>query len=208
MIGNVGKFSRPACRTGDQERKVLPQSEEGLETILIEIFFRPWLFDADIHLSDYFEEKDITGLVRSLFSSFLGTWANQKIICVGDKCTASSPTCQLSSIPLYDSGRREAVNFSYIVESLMQCFSCDPSQARLFRERYSQIFEEFFPSNQRYVLLNFTRQEYVASEELLGKTLLESSGYMRPGLGHAAMLCTCWSQDSSTSMQQKISNIY
>ncbi|KAH8800737.1 hypothetical protein F5884DRAFT_757584 [Xylogone sp. PMI_703] len=179
--------------------------EENLTTVFEEIYYRSW-YKTSICLGDYFNKDDIPDLIRVLFDHFLGTWANRSIICVGDYSDKLPPGYQYSSDTLYKSQYRETLSLTDFAEAFLENFKPHPSKAQSFQEEYSRLFEEFFPSNQRHILLNLTSREYVISEELWGKELKKGYGYERPGLGDAAMTGICWSQDPSTSMRSNCVN--
>ncbi|KAH8800880.1 hypothetical protein F5884DRAFT_541939 [Xylogone sp. PMI_703] len=175
--------------------------EENLTTVFEKIYYRSW-YKTSICLGDYFNKDDIPDLIRVLFDHFLGTWADRSIICVGDYSNKLPPGYQYSSDTLYKSQYRETLSLTDFAEAFLKNFKPQwPSKAQSFQEEYSRLFEEFFPSNQRHILLNLTSREYVISEELWGKELKKGYGYERPGLGDAAMTGICWSQDPSTSMR-------
>ena len=156
---------------------------------------------TDVHLGDHFQEKDIPGLVRVLFDTFLGIWQGKQIICVGDECVAPPPEYPATAIDLYNLKYEVTMSLSDVAKSLANGLSHDPNKRQLFLDQYSQHFEERFPAQERYVLLNLDSREYVVSKGLSGRNLLDKSGWGKPELGHAAILKSLWSQDSSTSMQ-------
>lgn len=176
--------------------------EEDLATILDEIYSLTWLDKPNICLGDYFDEKNIPGLMRVLFDQLLGGWANQRVICVGDYSDKLPPGYQPSSYPLYDLRYKETHSLTDFARVFMESFEphC-PSKAQFFQAEYSRLLEEFFPASEQRVLLNLDSLEYVVSDELLPKDLKECNKDATPGLGDAVMASICWSQDGSTSMR-------
>ncbi|KIM93111.1 hypothetical protein OIDMADRAFT_61898 [Oidiodendron maius Zn] len=177
-------------------------TEENLTTILNEIYNRARPQKTGISLGDYFNEESIPGLMRLLFDHLLGTWADQKIVCVGDYSNKLPPGYQASLDTLYNEQYKETLSLTDLAGVLLENFESHcPSKAPFFQEEYSRLFEEFFPSNQQHILLNLTSQEYVVSKVLWGKELKKHYDAVIPGLGDAAMTGICWSQDPSTSME-------
>lgn len=152
-------------------------------------------------MGDYFDEGDIPSLVQVLFDHLLGTWANRRIICVGDYSDKLPPEYQYPSNTLYNRQYAGTLSLTDFAKLFRKSFESHcPSKAQFFQQEYSRLFEESFPPKQRHILLNLTSQEYVVGKELWGNEL-KGYGDEMPGLGDAIMAGICWSQDPSTSME-------
>jgi hypothetical protein len=147
-------------------------------------------------------EDDIPGLVRFLFDNLLGGWADTAIVCVGDYSEKLPPGYRHSSDSLYDMRYKESTTLVEFAHAVNRSFeSCNPENAKAFQKEYSHLFEQYFPLDGHYALLNLTSREYVVSKGLWGRELGEDLRGKTPTLGDAAMTGICWSQDASTSMK-------
>ena len=69
----------------NEEEKTISAIQDLTPTeTLKEIYSRTWLDNTHVSLGDYFKEDEIPDLIKILFDFCLGSWANQKIVCVGD----------------------------------------------------------------------------------------------------------------------------
>lgn len=91
------------------------------------------------------------------------------------------------------------VEFANVVNRSFE--SCNPENAKASQKEYSHLFEQYFPLDGHYALLNLTSREYVVSKGLWGRELGEDPRGKTPNLGDAAMTGICWSQVASTSME-------
>lgn len=123
------------------------QNLTPMET-LEEIYSRTWLDNTRVSLGNYFKEDEIPDLIRVLFDFCLGSWANQKIVCVGDYSDRLPPGYHCASKTLYDENYSESISLSDISRVFLQNIeSHRPDMARIFDEEYSRAFEAYFLSS-------------------------------------------------------------
>lgn len=177
--------------------------EGDAASMLGKTYYGMWQGGAKaVCLGDYITLRDIPALVKLLFDNALGTWAHERIVCVGHRAgTLPPPGYESEGKPLYG---LNVVRLS--LSDLAKMFLVDlkrrsPNKAKVFELEYRKRFERSFPSKQRHVLFNFDSGEYVLGERgLFGRDLYEYRDMTAFGLGDAAMSRICWSTDTSTSI--------
>jgi hypothetical protein len=200
LMANLKGIPAAEENTADNAENV--SQVQGDPTLIGEIFDHIWLHEEDICIGAFFDIEDIPALVELLFDELLGTWVDQSIVCVGDYQDTLPPGFQSESDTLYDEEYAEVLSLESCAETFLKSLEhhC-PKKAESFRQEYARLFETHFPSDQKHVLVNLDRREYVFGQnDFSRRDLKETRDRSVCSLGDAAMARICWSQDPSVSM--------